>query len=88
MDYVRENVRVILGVLYIAGGMAALLFIAWSEKRRLGGKLFSHLIADIQELPLPATIGFICIFVGSWGSFFYHWLIDPIKTDKDGNVLR
>lgn len=53
-------------LLWITGGVLVLYLVAKKEKRRLGGKLFSHLLEDIQEKPTPAIIGFSLLFMSSW----------------------
>jgi hypothetical protein len=55
-----------LWLFWILGGVLAIFLVAHQEKKRLKGRLFSHIIDDIRELPFAATLGYVFIFICSW----------------------
>lgn len=55
-------------IVWFIGGLYAIRIIAKKEQKRLGGKLYSHILEDIKELPIPAGLGYTCVFIASWFS--------------------
>lgn len=71
-----RELTIVLWLLWASGGVSAIILVAYQEQRRLGGRLFSHLVSDIEEAPLVATIGYLLVFIGSWFSFVNKAVIE------------
>lgn len=88
MDFLHENMRAVLAALYIAGGILALCLIAWEQKKKEGGAFFSHILRDIEEQPIPGTLGYLLTFLGSWLMILHCLFTERLHIDKDGNVKQ
>lgn len=73
---------IFLIILWICGGITIITLIAKTERKRLGGKLYSHIVDDIQESPLPALLGYSLMFTFSWISVIFHYAHEASINQK------
>ncbi|MBP6888283.1 MAG: hypothetical protein KBC21_01150 [Candidatus Pacebacteria bacterium] len=75
-----KELTITLLLVWALSGVSSIALVAIQEKRRLGGKLFSHIIEDLKDFPFVATFGYMLTFIGSWLTFFNKILIE--KNDQ------
>ncbi len=79
----RDNWKVFLFIFLVIGGLLSLLIISITEKKRLGGRLFSHIPKDIMLAPVPALLGYSGALVFGWLSVISFLLDSLLRKRKE-----
>jgi len=72
----------VLFFVWISGGLLSIFYLAYTEKRRLGGSLTKAIISDWDCTPLAVIVGYICVFITSWLSLLYHIIFEERIVEK------